>query len=164
MCIYKQTLWSVSVIVHFKVHTSLFGSNFPWHNDCSPVSYLTILKSSYLVSFLWGKMQKGWKKSLMRNIIYLISHYSFTWNTQISFFGHIPWIWQQQFGSVQRPYKQYSTIVNTISLQFCVCLAIFSLLTIFGNAHRPCKQYPNIVDNSWHHVYTVFLILWLYFH
>ena len=37
-------------------------------------------------------------------------------------------------------------------------MAIFALITILGNAHRPCKHYPNIVNNSIHHVYSVFLI------
>ena len=53
-----------------------------------------------------------------------------------------------------------------MSCLYCVfvCLAIFSLITIFGNAHRPCEQYLSIVDNRLHYIYTVFLLLWLYFH
>ena len=72
-CVYIDRLQkSVSVIVPFKVHTSLFWSNFPQCNDCISVPYLSNC-IEIIMLFSWGKMQKGWKKLLMRNIFYLIS-------------------------------------------------------------------------------------------
>ena len=45
-----------------------------------------------------------------------------------------------------------SDLLDTFTLiylyNFYVCLAIFSLITIFGNAHRPCKQLSNITTPS----------------
>ena len=66
MCIYKQTLWSVRVIVPFKVHTSLFGLNFPWHNDCSPLSYL----SNYIEIILFGVVFMGENAKRLKKVTY----------------------------------------------------------------------------------------------
>ena len=74
-CVYINRLCSLSVSL------SLSGYPLPFLGQIShntmivalSLTFLTTLKSSYLVLFSWGKMQKGWKKSLMRNILYLIS-------------------------------------------------------------------------------------------
>ena len=92
----------------------------------------------------------------------------------VYFFLDIPWfsdyiyidfyIWK--CAQTIQHYPTLSITVYIISilvfLIFHDFLAIFALITILGNAHRPCKHFPNIVNNSLHHVYSFFLILWVY--
>ena len=73
-CVYiNRLLQSVSVIVPFKVHTSLFGSNFPWYNNCSPISYLSncIGIIPFGVVFMWEN-GKRLKKVTYCNDIWLL--------------------------------------------------------------------------------------------
>ena len=74
-CVYINRLCGLSVSLSLSRYTLPFLSQIS-HDTMIVALFLTfptILKSSYLVLFLWGKMQKDLKKSLMRNIIYLIS-------------------------------------------------------------------------------------------
>ena len=63
-----------SVIVPFKVCTSLLGQIFHNTITISPsFTFINVIKSSCLVLFSWRNFQKGWKKLVVRNILYLIS-------------------------------------------------------------------------------------------
>lgn len=83
-------------------------------------------------------------------------------NTQISFFGHLPWT----------PYLEMCTdhinttptLSTTVDLMFLLFfpffpdfLAIFALITIFGNVHRPCKHYSKIVNKDALNFFLFFL-------
>ena len=74
-CVYINRLCGLSVSLSLSRYTLPYLGQISHDTMIVALSltFLTILKSSYLVSFLWGKMQKGWKKSLIRTIIYLIS-------------------------------------------------------------------------------------------
>ena len=118
MCIYKQTLWSVSVIVPFKVHTSLFGSNFPWHNDCSPVSYL----SNYIEIILFGVVFMGENAKRLKKVTYE-KHYL----PHISTMGAL------------------YNIIETDSGRYSAGLQLL-FLAIFSN--WSCDHHPNMLLNA----------------
>ena len=74
-CVYINRLCSLSVSLSLSRYALPFLGQIS-HDTMIVAPYLTflsVLKSFCLVLFSWGKMQKGWKKSLIRNTLYLIS-------------------------------------------------------------------------------------------
>ena len=66
-CVYrKRLLWSVSVNVQFKVHNSLFGSNFLQYNDCSAVSDL----ANCIEIILFGVVFMGENAKSLKKVTY----------------------------------------------------------------------------------------------
>ena len=140
---------------------SLFGSNFPWYNNCSPFSYLSkyveiIEQNHHYLNFLhcfviqdhisfWGYCRGPWHGPWRQCLIVYILHTQTisTVNFPLFFYSKsskFPF-WTctlnltQLFGSMQKPWKQYPKIFYC----FYVCLSVFSLGTIFWNMHRLCK-------------------------
>ena len=137
---YNFCFWLFLVIGHVTIIPTCY-----WMNpDKQNLIFLAFW--SYKITFPFGGIYRGpqhgpWRQCLIVYTLHTPTLFFSEPSTILLlkilnfFFGHIPWTWEQQFGSVQRPYKQYSTIVDTISVNTMSILFFWSYGYIFTNNH-----------------------------